>query len=190
MYKRQVDATTGEADAILRRTLNMEEVRNDLGTEALYLLSNNFAEQDSSLSKCRASTLKRHELVILLLEIHTILHSFLSEPSRECSNALANYIAEARCLISSATLNTDQQSQCMQKFAEIGEMCKRSGAAEVIFKTEFESFKKHIQEIAVMSVERCHAFGSVAAAPLDEKRIWENNLSLEAAGAVVGQASP
>ncbi len=115
----EVDATTGEADAILRHTLNMEEVRNDLGTEALYLLSNNLAEQDSSLSKCRASTLKRHELVILLLAIHTILHSFISEPSRECSNALANYIAEARCLVSSATLNTDQQSQCMQKFAEI-----------------------------------------------------------------------
>ncbi len=120
----EVDAIIGEADVILRHTLNMEEVRNDLGTEALYLLSNNLAEQDSSLSKFRASTLKRHELVSLLLAIHILLHSVLSEPSRGCSNTLAKDIAESRCLICSAELNTDQQSQCMQKFAEIDEMCK------------------------------------------------------------------
>ena len=70
----------GMEDVLRRRTLSMEEVRNGLGTVALDSLIKNFVEQDLSLRKLRASTLKRHELVSSLMAMRTLLTYFISAP--------------------------------------------------------------------------------------------------------------
>ena len=72
--------TVSTMDLLLRRTLNMEEVRNGLGTEALDSLSENFYDQGLALSKLRASTLNRHELVSSFPALHPILTSVISAP--------------------------------------------------------------------------------------------------------------
>ena len=115
-------------DVLRRRTLSMEEVRNGLGTVAPDSLSNNFAEQDLSLERLHASTLKRHELVSSLMAMHPLLSYFISAPSSGSVHALAMAFAEARCLTSGAEFSPDQKSQCMQQFAKLDGMCKCSEA--------------------------------------------------------------
>ena len=69
---------------------------------------------------------------------------FSRVPSSKSVNALAEALAEARCLTSGAEFSPDQESQYMQKFANIDEMCKCSEAGKVMFEKAFQSFKYEI----------------------------------------------
>ena len=72
-------------------------------------------------------------------------------------NALANDLAEARCLTSRAEFDPDQESQRMQKFTKIDEMCKCSEAGKVMFEKSFQNLKKDVQAKITKCTKMCHA---------------------------------